>query len=123
MDPDVLILDEPAAGLDPKGRENILETVKDLREKKKITIILVSHSMDDVANYADRIMAMDHGKLVYFDVPEKVFSRIEELEAMGLSAPQMTYLARDLIRNGFDMDPTVLNPEDARDQILKNFGK
>jgi len=121
MDPDVLILDEPAAGLDPKGRENILETVNSLRKKKKITIILVSHSMDDVANYADRIMALDHGTLAYFDVPQKVFSHIEELEAMGLSAPQMTYLARDLIKNGFEMDPTVLNLEEAKEQILKNF--
>ena len=123
MEPDVLILDEPAAGLDPKGRENILETVNGLRKQKNITIILVSHSMDDVACYADRIMAMDHGRLALFDTPEKVFTRIEELEAMGLSAPQPVYLARDLIENGFEMDPATLDLQDAKAQILKNFGK
>ena len=123
MEPDVLILDEPAAGLDPKGRENILETVNGLRKQKNITIILVSHSMDDVACYADRIMAMDHGRLALFDTPEKVFTRIEELEAMGLSAPQPVYLARDLIENGFEMDPATLDLQDAKEQILRNFGR
>jgi len=123
MEPEILILDEPAAGLDPKGRENILDTVAELRNRKHITIILVSHSMDDVAAHADRIMAMDHGKLAYFDTPERVFSHIDELERMGLSAPQMTYLARDLNRAGFHIDPAVLNPEDAKKEILRNFGR
>lgn len=123
MEPEILILDEPAAGLDPKGRENILNTVAELRNRKHITIILVSHSMDDVAAHADRIMAMDHGKLAFFDTPGRVFSHIDELERMGLSAPQMTYLARDLNRAGFHMDPTVLNLEDAKKEILRNFGR
>lgn len=123
MEPEILILDEPAAGLDPKGRENILNTVAELRNRKHITIILVSHSMDDVAVHADRIMAMDHGKLAFFDTPGRVFSHIDELERMGLSAPQMTYLARDLNRAGFHMDPTVLNLEDAKKEILRNFGR
>lgn len=123
MEPEILILDEPAAGLDPKGRENILDTVAELSNRKHITIILVSHSMDDVAAHADRIMAMDHGKLAYFDTPERVFSHIDELERMGLSAPQMTYLARDLNRAGFHIDPAVLNPEDAKKEILRNFGR
>jgi len=123
MEPEVLILDEPAAGLDPKGRENILKMIADLGETKHITIILVSHSMDDVAAGADRIMAMNHGRLAYFDTPANVFSHIGELEQMGLSAPQMTYLARDLNRAGFDIDPSVLSLEDAKREILKNFGK
>lgn len=122
MDPDVLILDEPAAGLDPGGREEILEIVSSLQQTKGITILLVSHSMDDVAKYATRIMALSKGKLQLFDTPEKVFSRIEELESMGLSAPQLTYLARDLNENGFSVDPNVLTVEEMKKEILRNLG-
>ena len=121
MDPEVLILDEPAAGLDPGGRNEILEIISSLREKRGITIILVSHSMDDVAKYATRIMALDRGHLRFFDTPEAVFTHIEELESMGLSAPQTTYLIRDLNRNGFTIDPTLLSLSDVKKAILENL--
>ena len=122
MRPEVLILDEPAAGLDPGGRANILETVEKLHRERNMTIILVSHSMDDVAAYADRILVMDRGSLVWFDTPEAVFSHMEELESMGLSAPQLSYLARDLNAAGFRIDPTVLTTGEAARQILSGFG-
>lgn len=121
MRPEVLILDEPAAGLDPGGRANILETVEKLNRERNMTIILVSHSMDDVAAYADRILVMDRGSLVWFDTPEAVFSHMEELEGMGLSAPQLSYLARDLNAAGFRIDPAVLTMEEAAGQILSGF--
>ena len=122
MDPEVLILDEPAAGLDPGGRLEIFEILSSLCEKKGMTIILVSHSMDDVAKYAKRIMVLSRGELKFFDTPKEVFSHVEELEEMGLSAPQLTYLARDLNANGFSVDPSILTIEDAKREILKNFG-
>ena len=122
MDPEILILDEPAAGLDPGGREEILDIIASLKEKRGITIILVSHSMDDVAKYADRIMALNKGKLELFDTPEVVFSHVGELEAMGLSAPQLTYLALDLNKAGFQIDPTVRTLDEAKKQILRGLG-
>lgn len=121
MQPEVLILDEPAAGLDPAGRESMLHMVDSLNREKGITIILVSHSMDDVARWADRILVMDHGKLTFDDTPEEVFSHVEELEQMGLSAPQLTYLAKELNASGFTIDPNILTLEEARTEILKNF--
>ena len=94
MKPDVLILDEPTAGLDPKGRDDILNCLKYLREETGMTIILVSHSMDDVANYVSRIMVMNDGVLTYDDTPRNVFRHYKELEAIGLAAPQVTYLMK-----------------------------
>lgn len=123
MDPEVLILDEPAAGLDPAGREDILNTVAALGKKKNITILLVSHSMDDVAQFADRIMVLSKGKLIFFDTPEEVFSHVEELEEIGLSAPQITYLMRDLAAAGLPVDLNANTVEEARETILKALGK
>ena len=121
MDPEVLILDEPAAGLDPGGRTEILDIISSLQTAKGITIILVSHSMDDVARYATRIMALSEGKLRLFDKPEVVFSHSDELETMGLSAPQLTYLAKELNANGFDINPDILTIEEAKNEILRNL--
>ena len=123
MDPEVLILDEPAAGLDPAGREDILETIASLRKEKNITILLVSHSMDDVAQYADRIMVLSKGVLEFFDTPEHVFSHVEELETMGLSAPQITYLMKDLHDAGLNVDLTAVTVDEAADSILASLAR
>lgn len=123
MNPEVLILDEPAAGLDPAGREDILETIASLRKEKNITILLVSHSMDDVAQYADRIMVLSKGVLEFFDTPEHVFSHVEELETMGLSAPQITYLMKDLHEAGLDVDLTAVTVDEAADSILASLAR
>ena len=123
MEPEVLILDEPTAGLDPKGRDEILETVRGLHREKHITIILVSHSMDDMAEYADHLLVLDGGELKYFDSPKAVFSHYRELEKMGLSAPQITYLAADLKQAGFDIDTQIGTLEEAKQEILRLAGR
>lgn len=119
MEPEVLILDEPTAGLDPHGRDEILETIDKLHRERGITIILVSHSMDDIAKYADRLLVLDKGELKYNDVPKSVFREYKELEKMGLSAPQLTYLAADLIKSGVDIDPEIGTVEEAKNEILR----
>lgn len=118
MKPDVLILDEPTAGLDPKGRDDILNCLKYLREETGMTIILVSHSMDDVANYVSRIMVMNDGVLTYDDTPRNVFRHYKELEAIGLAAPQVTYLMNDLKRAGFDVNTDAITINEAKESIL-----
>lgn len=119
MKPDVLILDEPTAGLDPKGRDEILDYIAKLHEEMGITIILVSHSMEDVAKYVDRIMVMNHGELIFDDEPKKVFAHYKELEAVGLAAPQVTYLMAELRKRGFDVPMDVTTAEEATEAILK----
>ena len=121
MKPQVLILDEPTAGLDPKGRDDILECIKQLRDETGITVILVSHSMEDVARYVSRIMVMDDGVLKYDDTPRNVFAHHKELEHIGLAAPQVTYIMNDLIAAGIDVNPDAITVEEARDNILKHF--
>ncbi|MFR5601907.1 MAG: energy-coupling factor transporter ATPase [Lachnospiraceae bacterium] len=118
MRPEVLILDEPTAGLDPKGRDEILDRIKALHEEKGMTILLVSHSMEDVARYVDRIMVMNHGEKVFDDVPKEVFKHYQELEAMGLAAPQITYIVQDLRKQGIPISDTITTVEEARDAIL-----
>ena len=118
MKPDVLILDEPTAGLDPKGRDDILNCLKYLREETGMTIILVSHSMDDVANYVSRIMVMNDGVLTYDDTPRNVFRHYKELEAIGLAAPQVTYLMNDLKQAGFDVNTDAITINEAKESIL-----
>lgn len=122
MEPDVLILDEPTAGLDPKGRDEILDRLKTLHEERHITIILVSHSMEDVANYASRIIVMDQGKVQLDGTPKEVFHEYKQLEAMGLAAPQVTYLAHALKAKGFDIATDITTVEEARREILRIFG-
>lgn len=122
MKPDVLILDEPTAGLDPKGRDDILNCLKYLREETGMTIILVSHSMDDVANYVSRIMVMNDGVLTYDDTPRNVFRHYKELEAIGLAAPQVTYLMNDLKQAGFDVNTDAITIDEAKESILSVLG-
>lgn len=123
MKPEVLILDEPTAGLDPKGRSEILELISSLRKKTGMTIVLVSHSMDDVAEYVNRIVVMDHGRKMYDDAPREVFRHVEELEAMGLAAPQVTYMMHQLRKNGFDVNPDAITIEEAQEEVLKALEK
>ena len=119
MEPKVLILDEPTAGLDPKGRDEILGQIKKLHDEYKMTIILVSHSMEDVARVADRILVMNHGKCVLDGKPHEVFKEIDTLESIGLAAPQVTYLIRELRNKGFNIADDIFTVEDAKKAILK----
>ena len=118
MEPEVLILDEPTAGLDPRGRDEILDQISRLHRERHMTIILVSHSMEDVARYADRLLVMNHGKKVFDGTPREVFSHYKELEAMGLAAPQVTYLVHDLKAQGIAIDESITTVEEAREAIL-----
>ena len=119
MEPQVLVLDEPTAGMDPRGRDEILELLKQLHEERKITVILVSHSMEDVANYVDRIIVLDEGKILYDDEPARVFTHVKELERVGLAIPQVSYVMSDLHERGWDVDPSATTINDAAEQILK----
>lgn len=122
MNPKVLILDEPTAGLDPQGRDDILDQIKKLHDEKGITILLVSHSMEDVANYADRLIVMNDGKIAYDGTPKEVFSHYRELEEMGLAAPQTTYVMHELAERGMDVDTQATTIAEARVSILKALG-
>ena len=123
MEPEVLILDEPTAGLDPQGRDDILNCIKKLHDEMGITVILVSHSMEDVANYVDRIMVMNDGVLTFDDTPKVIFSHYKELEQIGLAAPQVTYIMQDLKNAGLDVDTSVITVDEAKEEILKALGK
>ena len=118
MRPKILILDEPTAGLDPKGRDEILGLIANMKKDLNITVILVSHSMDDVARYVDRIMVMGGGKLLYDDEPVKVFRNVKELEELGLAAPQITYVMKLLKERGLDVNTDVLKVSEAATEIL-----
>lgn len=119
MCPKVLVLDEPTAGLDPKGRDEILGQIASLHKASSLTVILVSHSMEDIARYADRIIVMDHGKVRYNDTPKHVFTHYMELEKMGLAAPQVTYIMHDLREHGLSVTTDVTTVEEAADQIMQ----
>lgn len=118
MEPEVLILDEPTAGLDPRGRDEILDQIDRLHRERHMTIILVSHSMEDVARYADRLIVMNHGQKVFDGAPKEVFRHYRELETMGLAAPQITYLVHDLKARGIDIDDGITTVAEAREAIL-----
>ena len=118
MNPKVLILDEPTAGLDPQGRDEILDQIASLHKTSGITIILVSHSMEDIAKYVDRIIVMNHGVKEYDDAPKKVFSHYRELEKIGLAAPQITYIMHALSEKGLDVDVNATTVEEARVSIM-----
>ena len=120
MKPEILILDEPTAGLDPRGRDEILDQIAKLH-KDGLTVILVSHSMEDVAKYADRIIAMNSGKVAFDGTPKEVFRHYKELERMGLSAPQITYVMQEMKELGLDVDTDVSTVEEAKEEILKSF--
>lgn len=119
MKPEILVLDEPTAGLDPKGRDELLSMIVELREKEGISVVLVSHSMEDVAEYVDRIIVMDKGRVLYDDVPKAVFAHAEELEAIGLAAPQVTYILKDLQKAGLAVDTTGITLAEAKETILQ----
>ena len=123
MNPKILILDEPTAGLDPKGRDDILDQIQLLHKMRGITIILVSHSMEDIARYVERLVVMNHGEAVFDDTPRKVFSHYQELEKMGLAAPQITYIMHALKEKGLDVDVNAITVEEAKDSILKALKK
>ena len=118
MNPKILILDEPTAGLDPQGRDEILNQIAELHEKRGITIVLVSHSMEDIARYVGRIIVMNHGEVTFDDTPKKVFSHYKELEKIGLGAPQITYIMHELKERGLDVDTTATTVEEAKESIL-----
>ncbi len=123
MNPDVIVLDEPTAGLDPRGRDEILDRVRSLHDTRGITVILVSHSMEDVARYVERLIVMSHGQKKYDGTPREVFSHYKELEKIGLAAPQMTYIMHALAERGIDVDPAAMTVEEARDSILRALGR
>ncbi len=119
MKPEVLILDEPTAGLDPRGRDEILDEISLLHKQNKMTIILVSHSMEDMAKYADRLLVMNHGELAFDGKPREVFLHYKELEKMGLAAPQITYIVQELREGGAAISADLTTVKEARDAILK----
>lgn len=121
MKPEVLILDEPTAGLDPKGRDEILDQIARLHEETNITVILVSHSMEDVAKYVDRIIVMNKSRVLYDDVPKEVFRHYRELESVGLAAPQVTYIMQLLKEKGYPVDIDAITIEEAKQSILKAY--
>ena len=121
MKPKVLILDEPTAGLDPKGRDEILDQVEKLHKETGMTVILVSHSMEDIARYVERIIVMNHGEKMLDGTPKEVFRHYKELEQVGLAAPQVTYVMHDLKERGFDVSPDATTIEEAADEIMRSF--
>lgn len=123
MKPDMLVLDEPTAGLDPKGRDEILGEISLLREKTGMTIVLVSHSMEDVANYVNRIIVMNKGSVMFDEEPKKVFAHVKELEEVGLAAPQVTYIMHTLKEAGFAVGTDATTLTEAREAILAACGR
>lgn len=121
MRPKVLVLDEPTAGLDPKGRDDILDQIAYLHEKSDMTVILVSHSMEDIARYADRLIVMNKGAVMYNDEPKKVFEHYRELEEVGLAAPQVTYIMHDLVKRGMSVRTDVTTVAEAADEITRTL--
>lgn len=123
MNPSFLILDEPTAGLDPKGRDEILDQLALLHETRGISVMIVSHSMEDIARYVERIIVMNKGHVAFDDTPKKVFSHYKELEQMGLAAPQMTYIMHALKERGMDVDVTATTVDEAKESILRALGR
>lgn len=123
MRPKVLVLDEPTAGLDPKGRDDILDQIAYLHKESDLTVILVSHSMEDIAKYADRIVVMNKGTIMYNDEPKKVFAHYQELEKVGLAAPQVTYIMHELKEHGLQVSAEVTTIDEAAAQIINALGK
>ena len=121
MEPKILILDEPTAGLDPHGRNEILRQIKILHEEKKMTVILVSHSMEDISRIADRILVLHKGEKVFFDTPASVFREVGTLEKIGLAAPEISYLIKKLRIKYPEIPDDIFTVEDAAkaiDQVL-----
>lgn len=123
MDPEVLILDEPTAGLDPQGRNEIYSLIRELHEKSNMTVVVVSHSMEDMADYVQRIIVMDHGTKAYDGTPAEVFSHYKELEAIGLRAPSVTYVVEELAKRGIELPHNAITVEQATDSIMQLYRK
>lgn len=123
MRPKVLVLDEPTAGLDPKGRDDILDQIAYLHKQSDLTVILVSHSMEDIARYADRIIVMNKGQVQYNGKPVEVFAHYKELEKIGLAAPQVTYIMHDLKEQGLDVKTNITTIEEAAEEIMHALEK
>lgn len=123
MKPQVLVLDEPTAGLDPKGRDEILDQISRLQQETGMTVILVSHSMDDVAKYVDRIIVMNKGSVMYDDEPREVFRHYARLEEIGLAAPQVIYTMKDLQEHGYDVSDNVTTIHEAKEEIKRYFAR
>ena len=121
MHPRVRVLDEPTAGLDPKGRDEILNQIQHLHRETGMTVILVSHSMEDIANYVDRIIVMNRGEKMLDGTPKEVFSHYKELEKVGLAAPQVTYVMHDLKERGFPVSTDATTIPEAADEIMRSF--
>ena len=121
MRPKVLVLDEPTAGLDPKGRDEILDQVERLHKETGMTVILVSHSMEDVARYVERIIVLNRGEKMLDGTPMEVFRHYKELEKVGLAAPQVTYVMHELKERGFDLSPDATTIKEAADEIMRSF--
>ncbi|MBR5474180.1 MAG: energy-coupling factor transporter ATPase [Lachnospiraceae bacterium] len=121
MDPEVLILDEPTAGLDPKGRDEILDEIAKLQKERHMTVVLVSHSMEDVAEYVDRIIVMNQGEVRFDGAPKEVFCHHKELEEIGLAAPQVTYIVQELRSKGLAVPENVTTVREAKEAILELF--
>ena len=121
MRPKVLVLDEPTAGLDPKGRDEILDQIAYLQKERNLTVILVSHSMEDIAKYVDRIVVINKGRKMYDGEPKEVFAHYKELEKVGLAAPQVTYIMHALSEKGMHVNTEVTTIEEAVDEIMKEI--
>ncbi len=123
MRPEMMILDEPTAGLDPQGRDEILGQIERLNRQHGLTILIVSHSMEDMARYVDRIIVMNDGVKMFDDTPKEVFRHYRELEEIGLAAPQITYVVQGLRERGIPIDDTITTVEEARDAILALYNR
>ncbi len=123
MRPDVLVLDEPTAGLDPKGRDEILDQIANMHAELHMTVILVSHSMEDTARYVQRLIVMNQGRILYDTVPRQLFQHYKELEAIGLAAPQVTYFMHELQEAGFAVNTEAMTVSEAKAEILNYFKK
>ncbi len=123
MEPETIILDEPTAALDPKGKREILGLLSKLHKERNMTVILVSHSMEDVAEYAKRIIVLNKGSIAFDGRPAEVFSHYEQLEKMSLSAPQITYVMHALKNRGLDVDTSAITVEEAKDSIIETLGR
>lgn len=119
MEPEVLILDEPTAGLDPRGRDELFAQIQKMHREKHMTVMLVSHSMEDVADYAQRIIVLNQGRILYDGTPREVFAHYKELEQAGLAAPQVTYLMHELQARGLPVNTDIITVEEAKKEILK----
>ena len=120
MEPECIILDEPTAMLDPKGRDEVIRTIRKLNREKGMTVVLITHYMDEAVQ-ADRAIVIDDGKIVLDDVPKKVFAQVEKLQELGLDAPQVTCLAQMLKSDGFDLPQDILSVDEAAEELIKLF--